>query len=64
MMIIQGDTLVTEPAMFGPDGLIDLTEVAVSFELERVEVVQFLRVVDPELLGPRRSDHSHRHREL
>ena len=63
-MIIQGDTLVTEPAMFSPNGLVDLAEVAVSFVLERVEVVQFLRVVDSELLGPRRGYHSHRHREL
>ncbi len=51
-MIIHGDTVATDPAVFSPDRLVDFAVVAVSFVLERVEVVQFLRVVDPILLSP------------
>jgi hypothetical protein len=64
MMIIHSYTLITNPAMFSPDGLINRTSVAVPLEPEGVEAVQCLWVVDEVLLGTRRRKFSYWNCEL
>jgi len=61
MMIIHSNTAVTVPAMFGPNGLIDLAVVAMSLVPELVEVVQLLWIVDVIFMCSRRTLSSLRH---